>query len=351
MSGGLMIAWRLVLHATIACLHDVGLELKQVAIVGSDGNCNSIIENINRAKHSGYRASAVLNIVPDSSFRNTSVTVFQDQDAFIDHVRSRGIREVWLALPLSQEHMILRIVNALRDDLVNLRFIPDVRSVALFEGGVSRLLGEAAINLSVSPPSRSACVKKEIFDRGFALAALVAITPLLIGIAIAIKVSSPGPVLFKQRRKGVDGRIFTIYKFRSMHVHTAPAGVLHQATRNDPRVTRVGAILRRTSLDELPQFFNVLRGDMSVVGPRPHALEHDYIYEKVVPGYIHRYRVKPGLTGWAQVNGFRGETDKIEKMEGRVAFDLYYVTNWSFALDMRIIFGTIIKGLRDVNAY
>lgn len=127
--------------------------------------------------------------------------------------------------------------------------------------------------------------------------------------------------------------------------------MLRQATRNDPRVTRVGAFLRRTSLDELPQFFNVLRGDMSVVGPRPHALEHDDLYQKVVSGYIHRYRIKPGITGWAQVNGFRGETDRIEKMEGRVAHDLYYLGNWSFGLDMRIIAATIFKGLRHTNAY
>lgn len=173
----------------------------------------------------------------------------------------------------------------------------------------------------------------------------------MIGIALAIKLTSRGPVFFRQRCKGADGRVFVIYKFRSMRMHTEQAGVLHQATRNDPRVTRVGAFLRRTSLDELPQFFNVLRGDMSVVGPRPHALEHDDLYQKVVSGYIHRYRIKPGITGWAQVNGFRGETDRIEKMEGRVAHDLYYLGNLSFGLDMRIIAATIFKGLRHTNAY
>lgn len=166
-----------------------------------------------------------------------------------------------------------------------------------------------------------------------------------------MKLSSRGPILFRQRRKGADGRVFTIYKFRSMRVHTEEAGVLSQATRGDSRVTRVGAFLRRTSLDELPQFFNVLRGDMSVVGPRPHALEHDDLYRKVVSGYIHRYRIKPGITGWAQVNGLRGETDRIEKMEARVAHDLYYLGNWSFGLDMRIIAATIFRGLRSANAY
>ena len=226
-----------------------------------------------------------------------------------------------------------------------------MRSLALFESGVTDLLGETAINLVASPLSPSAMLQKEIFDRVFAAAALIAVAPILISVAIAIKLTSRGPVFFKQRRKGADGRVFTIYKFRSMRLHTEQAGVLRQATRNDPRVTRVGAFLRRTSLDELPQFFNVLRGDMSVVGPRPHALEHDDLYQKVVSGYIHRYRIKPGITGWAQVNGFRGETDRIEKMEGRVAHDLYYLGNWSFGLDMRIIAATIIKGLRHTNAY
>lgn len=172
-----------------------------------------------------------------------------------------------------------------------------------------------------------------------------------VAIAVAVKLSSRGPVFFTQKRKGADGRIFKIYKFRSMRPHDVETGVVKQATRGDPRITRVGAFLRRTSLDELPQFFNVLRGDMSVVGPRPHAIEHDELYQKVVSGYIHRYRIKPGITGWAQINGFRGETDQIEKMQGRVEHDLYYLRNWSFGLDMRIVAATIAKGLVHSNAY
>jgi Undecaprenyl-phosphate glucose phosphotransferase len=226
-----------------------------------------------------------------------------------------------------------------------------VRTLALFEGSVTNLLGVPTINLAASPLPPNAMMQKEIFDRFFALGALLAVSPVLLACAIAVKLSSRGPVFFKQRRKGADGRVFTIYKFRTMRLHAQKAGVLEQAKRGDPRITRVGGFLRRTSLDELPQFFNVLRGDMSVVGPRPHALEHDDLYQKVVSGYIHRYRIKPGITGWAQVNGFRGETDRIEKMEGRVAHDLYYLGNWSFGLDMKIILATIFKGLRHTNAY
>ncbi|SAL82257.1 sugar transferase [Caballeronia arvi] len=350
-SGGLMIVGRLIIHAIIANMHNAGMSLNHVAIVGCGAHCDSIVEKIDRARYSGFRATVAFNATPASGHINARIPVFEEHEAFVDYVRSHDVHEVWLALPLSQEHTILRFVNAFRDDLVNLRFIPDVRSLALFESGVSRLLDVAAIDLLASPLSRDARLKKEIFDRGFALAALIVLAPLLIGIAIAVKLSSPGPVLFKQRRKGADGRIFTIYKFRSMRLHAQDAGILRQATRNDPRVTGVGAFLRRSSLDELPQFFNVLCGDMSIVGPRPHALEHDDLYQKVVPGYIHRYRIKPGITGWAQVNGFRGETDRIEKMEKRVACDLYYLLNWSFGLDMRIIVTTVFKGLRGTNAY
>jgi Undecaprenyl-phosphate glucose phosphotransferase len=350
MSGAWMIVGRLLTHAVLARMRLAGMNFHQVAVVGCGEHCESIMRRIERANQSGFRTIAVYNASPDVPI-TSRVPVFDDFDAFVRHVREQHVHEVWLALPLSQDRTILRFVNEFREDLVNVRFIPDVRSLALFESGVTDLLGVAAINLVASPLSQRALLQKDVFDRLFALAALTAVAPLLICIAIAVKLSSPGPVFFRQRRKGADGHEFTIYKFRSMRMHIEEAGVLRQATRDDPRVTRVGAFLRRTSLDELPQFFNVLRGDMSVVGPRPHALEHDDLYRKVVSGYIHRYRVKPGITGWAQVNGFRGETDRIEKMEARVAHDLYYLGNWSFALDMRIIMATIFKGMRNSNAY
>jgi len=351
MSGGLMIAGRLITHAILAHMRNAGLNLQQVAIVGSGRHCDAILRKIERSQDTGFRMRAAFNAAPGKARLNTRVPVYDDFDDFVSFVRTQNVHEVWLALPLSEEPTILRFVNEFRDDLLNVRFIPDVRSLALFESGVTDLLGQPAINLVASPLSASAQLQKELFDRVFALGAIIAVSPALICIALAIKLTSRGPVLFRQNRKGADGRVFTIYKFRSMRMHTEQAGVLRQATRGDPRVTRVGAFLRRTSLDELPQFFNVLRGDMSVVGPRPHALEHDDLYQKVVSGYIHRYRIKPGITGWAQVNGFRGETDRIEKMEGRVAHDLYYLGNWSFGLDMRIIAATIFKGLRHTNAY
>jgi putative colanic acid biosynthesis UDP-glucose lipid carrier transferase len=158
-------------------------------------------------------------------------------------------------------------------------------------------------------------------------------------------------VFFAQERKGIDGHTFRIYKFRSMTVHQESAGQLTQAAKHDVRITKIGAFLRRTSLDELPQFYNVLMGQMSVVGPRPHALEHDDLYKDLVYGYMHRYRIKPGITGWAQVNGYRGATRKVEKMEARVKFDLFYIHNWSFWFDIKIVLITLFKGFVNRNAY
>jgi putative colanic acid biosynthesis UDP-glucose lipid carrier transferase len=178
------------------------------------------------------------------------------------------------------------------------------------------------------------------FDKLFSAAVLVAIAPLMALIAIGVKCSSPGPVLFKQPRLGLNGRRFDVYKFRTMAVHREDGGVT-QASRDDVRITRFGAFLRQRSLDELPQFFNVLLGDMSVVGPRPHALAHNDHYKELLEQYMLRHRVKSGITGWAQINGHRGETDTIDKMDKRVQFDLYYIQHWSLWMDLQIVLRTV----------
>ena len=181
-------------------------------------------------------------------------------------------------------------------------------------------------------------------------AMLVVLAPLLAAVTLLIKVDSPGPVIFRQRRKGFNGREFNIYKFRTMNVlENGP--IIHQAKRNDPRVTRVGRILRAASIDELPQLFNVLQGDMSLVGPRPHAVAHDNGYEKLIANYAFRQHVKPGLTGWAQIHGFRGETPQLELMEQRVALDVWYIRSWSFWLDLRIVALPSFELLRHEDVY
>lgn len=349
-AAGLVVS-RLLVHMGLGRIRRTGRNLRMVAVVGAGANLDSVIGNIVSSPDAGFRAVATLNTRPGSEPDFPGLPSFSCLHEFAACVRREQIEEVWLSLPMSEEDTVLKVLNEFNGDLVNLLFIPDVRSLAMFDRNVVDLIGVPAINLMASPMTPYALIQKAIFDRLFAATALLALAPVMLSIAVAVKVTSKGPVLFTQLRKGADGRVFRIYKFRSMRAHEQQSGVLRQATRGDPRVTRVGAFLRRTSLDELPQFLNVLRGDMSVVGPRPHAIEHDDRYRCVVDGYIHRYRIKPGITGWAQVNGFRGETDRIEKMQRRVEHDLYYLRNWSFWLDMRIVVATVLKGLVHRNAY
>jgi putative colanic acid biosysnthesis UDP-glucose lipid carrier transferase len=180
--------------------------------------------------------------------------------------------------------------------------------------------------------------------------ALVALSPIMILAALGVSLTSKGPILFKQKRYGLDGKEIEVWKFRSMKVHDESHGVV-QATKGDSRLTLIGSLLRRTSIDELPQFFNVLQGRMSVVGPRPHAVSHNEQYRKIISGYMIRHKVKPGITGWAQVNGARGETETVDKMERRVALDLHYLRHWSLKFDLFIVFKTIKAVFRDPNAY
>jgi putative colanic acid biosynthesis UDP-glucose lipid carrier transferase len=194
-------------------------------------------------------------------------------------------------------------------------------------------------------------VVKAAEDRILATLILLLALPTLLTIAALVKLDSSGPVLFRQRRFGFKNDVFTVLKFRSMAADADRDGTVPQATRGDPRVTRLGAFLRRHSLDELPQFLNVIKGDMSIVGPRPHAVAHNEQYAGLIDDYLVRHKVKPGITGWAQVNGLRGETDTIEKMEARVQHDLYYVDNWSLLFDLRIILLTLFVGFRSDQAY
>jgi putative colanic acid biosynthesis UDP-glucose lipid carrier transferase len=355
----LLIVTKALVYSVLKGLRREGFNHKAVAIVGGAPYGKFLIEQMRSRPEAGFSPLVVYDEDgpvdpyqdPEAAQAVEGVPVERDFAAMIQLVRDRAIRELWLALPISKEKTIHRFVMELRNDFVNIRFIPDVRSLTLFSQPMVDLLGVPAINLAASPITDLRVLPKRVFDRLFAFGALTALAPLMLVIAVMVKLSSPGPVFFRQKRKGIDGNQFEIYKFRSMKVHAEVAGKVTQATRRDPRITAVGAFLRRTSLDELPQFINVLRGEMSVVGPRPHALEHDDIYKDLVKGYMHRYRIKPGITGWAQINGYRGETDRIEKMMGRVKLDLYYMQNWTFWLDIKIVVLTLWKGFVGSNAY
>ena len=206
------------------------------------------------------------------------------------------------------------------------------------------------ISVCESPFTGYDGIVKRASDLILSLLILILVSPLLIIIAAAIKIDSPGPIIFKQRRYGLDGEEIVVYKFRSMRV-CEDGGSIRQAQEGDDRITRLGAFLRKTSLDELPQFVNVLQGRMSIVGPRPHAVAHNEIYRNLIKGYMIRHKVKPGITGWAQVNGYRGETKTLDKMQGRIDYDLDYLRNWSLRLDLRIILKTVLLVFKDSAAY
>ncbi|KVZ76993.1 undecaprenyl-phosphate glucose phosphotransferase [Burkholderia ubonensis] len=349
-SGVALVASRLVARTTLERIARARDGDRLVAIVGAGTHRDALLERIGELPSAGFRAAATLDFGGVPREHGIDVPSFRSLDAFARHVRAQAIPEIWLALPIDEARTVMAVLDTFRDDLVNIRLVPDIGRLAMFDGQLIDLVGTPAINLVASPLSSRALLQKAVFDRLFAAAVLIATAPLLLAIALAVRLSSKGPVLFRQQRQGANGKTFTIIKFRTMRLHDDHDAV-RQATRDDPRITRVGAFLRRTSLDEMPQFINVLRGEMSVVGPRPHALEHDDLYRKIVDGYIHRYRVKPGITGWAQIHGLRGETERVEKMRRRVEADLYYLRNWSFALDMRIVMATVLRGWTHSNAY
>lgn len=270
---------------------------------------------------------------------------------FDSELKKHQADEVWLNLPLSMGNFIKDIVYGLRHQTVDIRFFPDFEDIQLLNHKASHTAGHYAIDISCTPLDGINRQVKRLEDIIIGIAIGLLITPLCLTIALLIKLNSPGPALFKQNRHGLDGKLFKVYKFRTMKVHTEKNGSVTQAQKKDPRITKIGAFLRRTSLDELPQFFNVVQGRMSIVGPRPHALDHNEHYKDLVESYMWRHKVKPGITGLAQVQGYRGETDTLEKMEKRVECDLEYINNWSLWLDIKIILLTILKGFFNKNAY
>jgi putative colanic acid biosynthesis UDP-glucose lipid carrier transferase len=260
------------------------------------------------------------------------------------------VREVYITLPLGSQPRIVELLEQLQDTTASLFFVPDVFGISIIQGRLQDMNGVPVVGICETPFTGTNQLVKRISDIIIASVIIVLISPLLLAIAIGVKLSSPGPVLFRQRRNGLDGHEIVVYKFRSMRT-MEDGEVVRQATRNDPRVTPFGAFLRRTSFDELPQFFNVLAGTMSIVGPRPHAVTHNEEYRQMIKAYMVRHKVKPGITGWAQVNGQRGETDTLEKMRTRVEYDLEYLRNWSLGLDLRIIVSTIRVLFFDRQAY
>jgi putative colanic acid biosynthesis UDP-glucose lipid carrier transferase len=266
------------------------------------------------------------------------------------YVMAHGVKEVYITLPIGLQPRIIQLLESVQGTTASLLFVPDVFGISIIQGRLQDMNGVPVVGICETPFTGTNQLTKRISDIVLASLILVLISPLLLLIAIGVKRSSPGPIIFKQRRNGLDGEEIIVYKFRSMTTQDNGESV-PQAQRDDKRVTPFGAFLRRTSLDELPQFINVLQGRMSIVGPRPHAVAHNQMYRDLIKAYMVRHKVKPGITGWAQVNGLRGETDTVDKMRARVEYDLEYLRNWTLALDLQIIVRTIRLVLFDRNAY
>ena len=347
-----LLASRIVLRSLLNWARKQGYNTRNVVVVGARGLGATVAEQIQRAPWSGLQIVGIFGeherVIAE---RDVNAPVFGATRGVQAFVNNEQVDQVWLALPLSEEDQIRELLEDLRNTTVDVRLVPEVSALRLLGRSITEVAGLPVVEISVSPITGSNRVLKEIEDRVLALLILLLVSPLMIGIAAAVKLSSPGPVFFKQKRHGWDGTEFDMYKFRSMVVHDEGADAVTQARRDDPRVTRLGVFLRSTSLDELPQFLNVLKGNMSIVGPRPHAVAHNNYYRELIDDYMRRHKVKPGITGWAQVNGYRGETDTLEKMQKRVEYDLYYIEHWSLWFDLKIILLTIIKGFRDPNAY
>lgn len=265
-------------------------------------------------------------------------------------IRANGVREVYITLALGPQPRIVSLLEGLQGTTASIFFVPDVFGISIIQGRLQDVNGVPVVGILETPFTGTNDLVKRLSDIVLATAILLVISPVLLVIAIGVKLSSPGPVIFAQRRNGIDGSEIVVYKFRTMTVQENGA-VVRQATKNDSRITRFGCFLRRTSLDELPQFINVLQGRMSIVGPRPHAVAHNEEYRRLIKAYMVRHKVRPGITGWAQVHGHRGETATVEKMQARVEYDLEYLRNWSLGLDLRIIVRTIRLVLFDRHAY
>lgn len=348
----LLILCRCSLLLFLRFMRSHGLNERRVVIFGAGELGIKLAGTVQQALWTGFR---IVTFIDDSASSKPSliygIPVIQTPEDLSKHLTHHEIDEIWLSLPLRAESRVKKILYELRHQTINTRFVLDIFGLDLLNHSITDVAGFPVLNIRSSPMIGINRMVKAIEDRLFAAVILILISPLLLLITIGIKLTSRGPVFFKQHRLGWDGRIIKVYKFRTMIEHHEANGKVTQATQDDKRITSFGRFLRRTSLDELPQFINVLQGRMSIVGPRPHALSHNELYKDTIHIYMQRHRMKPGITGWAQINGWRGETDTLTKMQKRVEYDLYYINNWSLAFDLKIIFLTLFRGFINRNAY
>ncbi len=360
----LLLGWRVSARVLLQKLRDNGYNTRSVAIVGSGELALEVAHRLQKCTWGGYVIRGFYDdrqnpsgepLEPNQTCRSDSgaknCPLAGDFSDLISEARAGKIDQVYLTIPMRGEERIQWIIKRLATSATSVYIIPDVFMFDLLHARTVNLNGIPAIGIVGEPNRGTMSMLKRMEDIVLALIILALISGPMLLIAAAVKLTSKGPIFFRQTRYGLDGRPFKMWKFRSMTVCEDNTAEIKQAQKNDTRITKLGGFLRRTSLDELPQFLNVLEGTMSIVGPRPHAVAHNELYREQISGYMLRHKIKPGITGWAQVNGARGETDTLDKMERRVEFDLQYIRNWSVAWDLKIIFMTVFKGFTGKNAY
>lgn len=343
----LLVFGRVTTFATLRELRAKGWNHRRILVVGNKALAEEALTRVTATPSTGWEVLASAMIDHDGCRRFAGVRVVKYGSRTERLARRFGADEVWLCLPLDQQPLIDRVLWDFRHSTITLRLVPNLHGMRLIRHPVTEILGVPMLNLNVSPMQGLSRLVKAVEDRALALIILALISPVLLAAAIGVKLSSPGPIFFRQQRMGWNGRLFTILKFRSMPVDVESKSGAVWAKAGEQRSTRFGGFLRRTSLDELPQFLNVLKGDMSIVGPRPERPIFVEQFKEEIPGYMRKHMVKAGITGWAQVNGWRGSTD----LNKRIEHDLYYIEHWSFWFDLKIIFLTIFKGFVHKNAY
>lgn len=347
----LLLVVRMILATIVNVMQLRGQLRNRVAVLGGGNRVKAVIDRLYRTNTDETYVIGGFVIDPDQMIHIQNQPAFGTLESLIRLVERGQIDEIVLAFDQRDHRQFRDALKILSNLPVNIVSTTGVEVDDLPIIGTAELGGLFVLRLSDRPLAGWHGVAKTIEDKVLAVILLIVTAPLMLTVAMAIKLSSPGPVFFRQMRYGFNNNPFEVFKFRTMRLHDNSEDFLRQATQRDPRVTPIGRLLRRTSMDELPQLINVLQGTMSVVGPRPHAVSHNTYYGSIINGYLARHRVKPGITGWAQIHGLRGETHTIDQMKQRLQYDLYYIENWSIMLDLRILLMTPVTVLSLRNAY
>jgi putative colanic acid biosynthesis UDP-glucose lipid carrier transferase len=333
--------------------HFIASVKKTAIIVGVNELAQQLQERINSNVELGIELKGFFDVVSEArlaQFSTNNIKLIGNVSELSNYIKKYRIDIIYIALPPSLHTEIMMLLDDLKDTTASIYFVPNFFMADLIQARIGEIDGMPIVAVCETPFSGFDGFVKGLSDVILASLILCLISPLLVILGLGVKLSSPGPILFKQRRYGLDGHEIIIYKFRSMTV-AEDGEMVAQAKLNDKRVTSFGKLLRKASLDELPQFINVLQGRMSIVGPRPHAISHNEMYRKLIKGYMVRHKVKPGITGWAQINGFRGETESVNSMKKRIDYDIEYLKKWSIGLDMSIILKTVLLVFKDSKAY